>query len=116
MSKTTHIHIASQVQADSDFFADFLSRTYGVVYSSRVEYDDDSTDEEREASIRAATAVVIIGGGPRCDHAARIAGDAGIPTVVYTPPCTGRGTFAATSSIDEAAQFLLAHAALPKAA
>jgi len=100
------VHIASQEKADSEFFADFLSHAYGVAYDRRDEYDEDS-DEEREASIRAAAVVVIVGNGPRCEHAYRIADEAGIPTVVYTPPRTGRTAFIWTSSIDEAARFLL---------
>lgn len=109
------VHIAAQEHVTAELFADFLSHAYGVAYDRRDEYGEDSSDEEREASIRASAVVIIVGGGPRCEHAARVAEDAGIPTVVYTPPRTGRGAFAATSSIDEAARFLLAHVAITEA-
>lgn len=105
------VHIASQDPADARFFADFLSRAYGLACEQLAEFGDDSSDEEREASIRSSAIVVIVGGGPRCEHAARIADAAQIPMVVYTPPRAGRAAFAMTANIDEAARFLFAHAA-----
>lgn len=101
------VYIAAQEHASAEFFADFLSHAYGVAFDRRDEYGEDSSDEEREASIRAAAVVVIVGSGPRCEHAYRIADEAGIPTVVYTPPRIGRSAFVCTSSIDEVARFLL---------